>query len=242
MLDMTDHYSSLGETLSRLSAAPVPSSIWSTLKEYSSRFGYSYLMAVEAGTFNKLGEAIIYSDAPSEMISAFDQNLEFEQHPYAVKSKRSSAPFTMSEVKSDPEFANQDWAQYLSDVVKAGEGLFVPVYLESRLVSGFSFGGHAPETSGLARSALQVASHAAFERANDLREGRAIPLFPSLSVRETQCLRYIATGYEDDQISQMLGISPRTVRFHVDSAKSKLGVGSRVQAVAKALRERIIAV
>ena len=63
-----------------------------------------------------------------------------------------------------------------------------------------------------------------------------------LSVRETQCLSYIATGHEDEQISRLLGISPRTVRFHVDSAKAKLGVTSRVQAVTKALRERIITV
>ena len=128
------------------------------------------------------------------------------------------------------------------DVVRDGEGLVLPVYRDNELVACFICGGLQPETSALARSSLQVACHAAFEKFVDLRDRKTAPSPSALSVRETQCLRYIATGHEDEEISQMLGISPRTVRFHVDSAKNKLGVGSRVQAVTKALRERIIAV
>jgi len=43
------------------------------------------------------------------------------------------------------------------------------------------------------------------------------------------------------EIGRLLGIRPRTVRFQVDGAKAKLGASTRIQAVAKALRERLIA-
>jgi LuxR family quorum sensing-dependent transcriptional regulator/LuxR family quorum-sensing system transcriptional regulator CciR len=91
------------------------------------------------------------------------------------------------------------------------------------------------------RALLQVVAHSAVERALALRDGRS-PSVSALSAREAQCLRHVAIGRPDAEIGQLLGISPRTVRFHVDSAKQKLGVQTRIQAVAKALRERIIAV
>jgi DNA-binding CsgD family transcriptional regulator len=62
-----------------------------------------------------------------------------------------------------------------------------------------------------------------------------------LSPRETECLRLSARGKTDIQIGRVLGISPRTARFHVENAKKKLGVATRVQAVAEALRIKVIA-
>ena len=131
---------------------------------------------------------------------------------------------------------------YLPGIMHEGDGLIVPVHRANELMGGMVFGGQSPDASPLARSALQVASHAAVARVDALKNQTVPVQAPALSARETQCLTYIASGHEDEQISQLLGISPRTVRFHVDSAKSKLGVNSRVQAVTKALRERIITV
>ena len=45
----------------------------------------------------------------------------------------------------------------------------------------------------------------------------------------------------DSEIAQILSISPRTVRFHVENTKVKLRVKTRVQAVAEALKLEAIA-
>jgi DNA-binding CsgD family transcriptional regulator len=37
----------------------------------------------------------------------------------------------------------------------------------------------------------------------------------------------------------MLSISARTVRFHIDNSKQKLGVETRMQAITKSLREKL---
>jgi DNA-binding CsgD family transcriptional regulator len=46
----------------------------------------------------------------------------------------------------------------------------------------------------------------------------------------------------DDEIAKLLGITERTVRFHIDSMKLKLSANSRMQAIAKAIQKRPISV
>ena len=65
--------------------------------------------------------------------------------------------------------------------------------------------------------------------------------FGLLSPRETECLRWAALGKTDNEIGTILSISPRTARFHVENAKRKLGVATRIQAVTAALRRGMIA-
>lgn len=65
--------------------------------------------------------------------------------------------------------------------------------------------------------------------------------WPRLSPRETQCLQWAAHGKTRWEISRILGISPRTVAFHLDNARAKLDAASATEAVAKAVQEHLIA-
>jgi DNA-binding NarL/FixJ family response regulator len=64
---------------------------------------------------------------------------------------------------------------------------------------------------------------------------------PDLTDRERQVLRLLADGYSYDEVGQQLFISPETVRTHVRKAMDKLDADTRTQAVARALRDRLIA-
>jgi DNA-binding CsgD family transcriptional regulator len=59
----------------------------------------------------------------------------------------------------------------------------------------------------------------------------------TLTGRETQVLALIATGHTNDQAARKLGISPRTVRKHLEGVFSKAQVPSRAAAVAWWLRQ-----
>lgn len=59
-----------------------------------------------------------------------------------------------------------------------------------------------------------------------------------LTAREREVLWLLADGVPPDDIAEQLVISPKTVATHVQHVLAKLGVGSRVQAVALALQER----
>jgi DNA-binding NarL/FixJ family response regulator len=57
------------------------------------------------------------------------------------------------------------------------------------------------------------------------------------SPREREVLRLVAEGWTNKQIAPALGISERTVKFHMTSLFNKLGAESRAQAVAIAGRK-----
>lgn len=61
-----------------------------------------------------------------------------------------------------------------------------------------------------------------------------------LNNREIDALTWSARGKTSDEIAQILGLTKRTVDFHLDSARTKLGVATRTQAVVKAVTGRLI--
>jgi two-component system, NarL family, nitrate/nitrite response regulator NarL len=64
-----------------------------------------------------------------------------------------------------------------------------------------------------------------------------LPLTP----RELQVLRLLAEGNDPKAIAERLVISPKTVASHLQRVMAKLGVHSRVHAVARAYEEGLIA-
>jgi DNA-binding CsgD family transcriptional regulator len=58
---------------------------------------------------------------------------------------------------------------------------------------------------------------------------------PALSNRERQILSALADGATTDWIADGLGISERSIREYISRARAKLGVGTRTEAVARAL-------
>ena len=64
---------------------------------------------------------------------------------------------------------------------------------------------------------------------------------PELTRREREVLRLLADGLANEEIGKRLFISAETVRTHVRKAMDKLDADTRTQAVARALRDRLIA-
>jgi len=61
-----------------------------------------------------------------------------------------------------------------------------------------------------------------------------------LTASEGQVLTFLAEGLSNPKIAEKLVLSPATVRFHVSNILRKLGVASRTEAVAMAIREHLI--
>lgn len=63
---------------------------------------------------------------------------------------------------------------------------------------------------------------------------------PSLAPREREVVSLLAEGFADKQIASRLGLSETTVKGYLRSAYEKLGASDRAQAVAIAIRSRVI--
>ena len=63
---------------------------------------------------------------------------------------------------------------------------------------------------------------------------------PPLTGREVEMLNWIMAGKTDWEIATILHLSKKTVNYHVENAKKKLGSAHRITAVAVALRDGLI--
>ena len=66
------------------------------------------------------------------------------------------------------------------------------------------------------------------------------PKLVELNSREVETLTWVARGKTSAEIAQILGLTKRTVDFHLDNARTKLGATTRTQAVVKAASGRLI--
>jgi NarL family two-component system response regulator LiaR len=81
------------------------------------------------------------------------------------------------------------------------------------------------------------------EAAQSLVETANQPPTPGLDLteREREVLSLMIEGLNNTQIAGRLTVSPSTIKSHVSSILSKLGVASRTEAVTLALRHKLIA-
>ncbi len=70
--------------------------------------------------------------------------------------------------------------------------------------------------------------------------GRLAGRATALSRREREVLRLVAQGLSTKQVARRLGITERTVKFHVASILNKLGAENRAQAVAVAAQRGLL--
>jgi len=71
-------------------------------------------------------------------------------------------------------------------------------------------------------------------------EAAGTPGAPTLTPREQGVLQQMARGLGNKQIAAALGISERTVKFHVSSLFTKLGAANRTDAVRRAAQAGLI--
>ncbi|MEI7569139.1 MAG: helix-turn-helix domain-containing protein [Alcaligenaceae bacterium] len=63
---------------------------------------------------------------------------------------------------------------------------------------------------------------------------------PTLSERELECLEWVSFGKTSWETALILGVSERTINFHLINACRKLNVYGRQAAVALALRQNLL--
>jgi LuxR family quorum-sensing system transcriptional regulator CciR len=118
-----------------------------------------------------------------------------------------------------------------------GTGLTIPANVPGEPSASCSFavrtGQEVP--AGRFHCAELIGAHALFA-ARRLRPAAPLAI-PHLSRRERQCLRLVALGKTDWEISRILGLSPHTVHQYVKRARATYDTVSRTQLVVYGLRD-----
>jgi DNA-binding response OmpR family regulator len=77
-------------------------------------------------------------------------------------------------------------------------------------------------------------------RLNGVARSALWPKAVGLNDREIEVLTWVARGKTSAEIAQILSLTKRTVDFHTDNARAKLGAATRTEAAIKAATGRLI--
>ncbi len=141
-----------------------------------------------------------------------------------IKSKFPSVEILMLTVLSDNE-------KIFESVRGGAVGYILKKSPAEKLLEAIkeAYEGGAPFPGEIARKVLQYFKTPLFEASQSV-----------LSDREKEVLEALVEGHSTKNIADKLYVSINTIRFHLRNIYNKLHVNSRTEAVAKALKNRII--
>ncbi len=220
---------------------PSVDDVANALERAVARYGLEHFIATGLSTRGlAFEELVIASRWPSEFFMLYVENDFARADPLIRRSIQSHMPFEWraDSYKSD---ANPRVVEVMRRAADFGlkHGYLVPIHGPKGYEGCISMAGHELDLSARAKSALHLMALYAFDRMRCLR-GDLPDKKIALTAREREVLSWVAAGKSAAQISQALKISKRTVDEHSQTAARKLGAANRTQAVAIAMRDRII--
>ncbi|WP_235890578.1 helix-turn-helix transcriptional regulator [Martelella alba] len=179
---------------------------------------------------------------PAEWVSRYLVRGYVNHDPVVRDGLRRALPFIWSDLE-ETAGSRAVMADFLAHGL-SDEGYSIPITDKAGRRALLSVNARFGETGWPQRVArhkkswMEV-SHAIHKKAIRELYGESDPA-PGLSPREIETLYWISQGKEFREIAKIIGISDHTVRSYMRSARYKLDCATISQAVAKAIRLRLI--
>lgn len=161
----------------------------------------------------------------------------YRDDPVAQFGRLRIDPFTWSSAPIDTR-RHPRARQVMAEAASVGmcEGFVIPILTCQSEHACVSVAGEKPRLDAETQRTIQFIGTYAHARAMRLSAGSGVvPRQWLLSEREREVLRWTAEGKTTWETSRILGISARTVTYHIATASQRLKAGSRTHAVARAL-------
>ena len=186
--------------------------------------------------------AFLHDTAPQGWWDEYSALAEGKFRPMLFVAATSLGAYTWTEVRRMFQPVGiEKWTYELALKHGMRDGFTCPV--GGRWVVAF---WSRKELSNLMTKPMRIIVYAAASFAA-LRLEQLVDLDPNmvgsrarLTPRELAVLRLLSTGAQFREAAQALDLGEETVRSHLKKAQTKLGVRNRTQAVAEALRQRLI--
>ncbi len=209
------------------------------------KLGFDYFALVHNVDIHRTDRDVVHMfDFPKAWTDLVDKQGYFTDDPVLVACQKSGAPFMWDKV---PELIKLSERQ--EEILRAashaglGGGFTVPVHIPGEIMGACSFSTRTGRDIPLA--ALPAAHYVgsfAFEAArrvvqrNAMRKSQAsFASPPKLTRRQRECVVLAARGMSDKAVARELRISDQTVHQHLEDAKRKYEVTTRMELVVRAL-------
>lgn len=193
--------------------------------------------------------AVLAHNYPAEWVREVMEHRLYQIDPMLLHAERSPMPFFWNSAELQRNLTDAQ-REILVRAARHGlqGGYTIPIHLPWSPTSTPASCSVVPDSASVGRQsylAVQLmATHFyhALTRSYEILEDS--PLLPrtNLTRRERQCLELAAAGKSDWAISRILGLSEHTVHRHIELARRRLGVATRVQAIIRALQLRQISI
>jgi LuxR family quorum sensing-dependent transcriptional regulator len=163
--------------------------------------------------------------------------------PVVYQLLASKLPFRWSDIRRPAGLPGNEVMNVASEF-NLRDGLGIPLIAQNGNRVGVTIAGGQFELSERELSCLHLAAiyfQARLEKLRAKNPPQKRKSSEELTLRELDCLAWIAAGKTDWEIAQILSISELTVNSHVRNILRKLNAMHRAQAVAKAIVNRMIA-
>ena len=201
--------------------------------------GFAYVSALEVTP----DPAPYLTTYPGRWVTRYLHEHYHEIDPVVLRARHCPTPFHW-DCRAPPPAASDDERRFLGDAEEFGIecGLAFPIHDGRRHPALLSFAyrrKQGPLSANIEKhlhlAALYFHVHARAKLAAPAKPPSAL-----LSGAEASCLQWIARGKRSADIAEILDLSQHAVLWHLRSAKGKLGANTLSQAVAAALRDRMI--
>jgi LuxR family transcriptional regulator, quorum-sensing system regulator BjaR1 len=221
--------------------------IMSTLANAGNTFGFeNFSIAGLPLPGESIDPYIMACGWPDEWAARYRDQNYVHVDPVIRQVRRANRPFMWA----DAPLNTNDVAakKVLNEATEFGlvEGFAVPIYTTHGFQAIVTFGAQELELNTSEQAALHLVAIYAHQAIRSLlpnngKENTDWKLDKPLSLREIECMKWTAAGKTAYEISVITGISDRTVEHYIASSMRKLNATNRAQAVAEALRFRVIA-
>lgn len=204
------------------------------MRQCAAQFGFSHFMIARMpfGEQQRFAERLVLSSWAAELVRQYDAAGLFHSSVLVERLRQTKLPVFGEAtllLGDDPAMAQPGMAQVFAITLHTTYGEPFIAML---------FGGRSEpdraEAAELCFVLLRLfeALERTFEAGISVRD--------RLSAREIECLRWAAAGKSSDEIATILGISVYTVSSYFKTAAKKLDSVNRMQAIARAMRLKLI--
>jgi LuxR family transcriptional regulator, quorum-sensing system regulator BjaR1 len=203
------------------------------------QFGFEAIMLAGLAERHFQG-SVLAAHWPSEFLDLYTKQNYIMFDPIARLARRSQMPFQWDK----SSYAHEQDPRVFEVMRRAADfriarGFVVPIHGRVSGPAVVSMSGVRLDVPPASKPAIHLIALYAFDRVCRLCPSPRLPK-PRITAREREVLVWVTQGKSAWQIGEILNIAKRTVDEHVQTACRKLGAANRTQAVAIALRERLL--
>jgi LuxR family transcriptional regulator, quorum-sensing system regulator BjaR1 len=212
------------------------------MKRATARFGFEglFIGGHKGHPSLSFNEIMLATKCPPELQAIYHSRGYIHEDPIFKSCVRSSQPFAFHTSNYGPEDGPRA-PEIMSLLEDFGitQGFIIPIHGPDGYEGAVGMVGDQLDLSGETKPGIHLMAVYAVDRLRELVldgfDSRA-----TLTAREREVLAWSAKGKTAWEIGEILNIAKRTVDEHAQTAIRKLGAANRTQAVALAIRDRML--